>query len=40
MAQALGDGDALTSRNFPLMRIHFKKRDSGIKRILEAVKKL
>lgn len=40
MAQALGDGEALTSRNLPLLRIHLKNRESGIVRILESVKRL
>jgi glucose-6-phosphate isomerase len=40
MAQALGDGEALSSRNLPLMRIHFKNRSAGIKKVLEAVKKI
>ncbi len=40
MAQALGDGQALTSRNFPLLRIHFKNRKAGIAELLEAISKL
>jgi glucose-6-phosphate isomerase len=40
MAQALGDGEALSSRNLPLMRIHFKNRSAGINKVLEAVKKI
>ncbi len=30
MAQALGDGQALTDRAFPLMRIHLKERERGL----------
>ena len=40
MAQALGDGEALSSRNLPLIRIHLKDRAAGIAKLLEAVKKL
>jgi glucose-6-phosphate isomerase len=40
MAQALGDGQALSSRNLPLMRIHFKNRSAGIKKVLDAIKKI
>ena len=40
MAQALGDGQALESRNFPLMRIHLKDRKKGIAELLEAVASL
>ena len=36
-AQALGDGEALSSRDLPVVRIHLKNRTSGIKRLLEAV---
>jgi glucose-6-phosphate isomerase len=35
MAQALGDGEALASRNFPLMRIHLKNRTKGAVRLLQ-----
>ncbi len=38
MAQALGDGEALTERSLPLMRIHLKNRRAGITQILEALK--
>ncbi len=37
MAQALGDGEALASRNFPLIRIHLKNREAGIKELLAAL---
>jgi glucose-6-phosphate isomerase len=40
MAQALGDGEALTSRNLPMLRIHLKNRKAGINEILEAISKL
>lgn len=35
MAQALGDGQALASRDFPMLRIHLKNRERGIVRVLE-----
>jgi glucose-6-phosphate isomerase len=35
MAQALGDGEALTSRDLPLLRIHLKNRKAGIAEILK-----
>jgi len=37
MAQALGDGEALADRNFPLIRIHLKNRKAGIAQILAAL---
>jgi glucose-6-phosphate isomerase len=37
MAQALGDGEALADRNFPLMRIHLKNRKEGIAAIIAAL---
>jgi len=37
-AQALGDGEALTSRNLPLLRIHLKNRGSAIEELLKAFK--
>ena len=40
MAQALGDGEALTSRDLPLLRIHLKKRSEGIAEILTALRSL
>ncbi len=40
MAQALGDGAALSSRAFPLVRIHLKDRERGITELLEALKAL
>ena len=36
MAQALGDGEALSSRDLPLIRIHLKNRSAGIAEVLEA----
>jgi len=38
MAQALGDGEALTDRALPVMRIHLKNRRAGIAQILDALK--
>ena len=40
MAQALGDGQALASRNYPLLRIHLKNREAGIEKIIAALTKL
>ena len=40
MAQALGDGQALSSRELPLLRIHLKNRALGISEIIAALKKL
>lgn len=40
MAQALGDGQALSDRKFPLMRIHLKDRTSGLVFLLTELKKL
>ena len=40
MAQALGDGQALSDRKFPLVRIHLKKRDEGLAFLLAEVRKL
>jgi hypothetical protein len=37
MAQALGDGKALSSRNFPVLRIHLKERALAISALLEAL---
>ena len=37
MAQALGDGKALTSRNFPVLRIHLKDRTLAISALLDAL---
>ena len=37
MAQALGDGQALSSRNLPLIRVHLKDRAAGIAELLEAL---
>ncbi len=38
MAQALGDGEALSDRDFPLIRIHLKNRSAGIAEIIAALK--
>ena len=40
MAQAMGDGEALTSRNLPLVRIHLKNRSAGIEELLTVVSKI
>ena len=40
MAQALGDGQALSSREFPLIRIHLKNRTRGVVRVLELLREL
>ena len=40
VAQAMGDGEALTSRNYPVVRIHLKNRSAGIKELLIAVSKI
>ncbi|CAB4758254.1 unannotated protein [freshwater metagenome] len=40
MAQALGDGQALSSRDLPLLRIHLKNRRVGIEELLETISKL
>jgi len=40
MAQALGDGQALASRNFPTLRLHLKNRTAGIAEILNALKSI
>ena len=37
MAQALGDGEALADRNFPLIRIHLKNRSAGIAALIKAL---
>ena len=39
-AQALGDGNALASRNFPLLRLNLTNRSSGIAKIIETIKSL
>ena len=38
MAQALGDFEALSDRNYPVIRIHLKNRASGIAELLETAK--
>ena len=40
MAQALGDGQALATRNYPLLRIHLKNREAGIEKIIAAISQL
>jgi glucose-6-phosphate isomerase len=40
MAQALGDGEALSSRDLPVVRIHLKNRALGIASLLAAVAKI
>ena len=40
MAQALGDGEALSSRDLPVVRVHLKNRALGITSLLEAVAKI
>jgi len=37
MAQALGDGQALSDRKFPLMRIHLKNRSVGLREIINVL---
>ena len=39
-AQALGDGNALASRKYPLLRLNLINRSAGIDQLLEAVQKL
>lgn len=39
-AQALGDGQALASRRYPLLRFNLKNRAEGISELLDAVKSL
>ncbi|CAB4532372.1 MAG: glucose-6-phosphate isomerase [Actinobacteria bacterium] len=38
MAQVLGDGQALSTRKYPLIRFHLKNRRAGIQELLEAVR--
>jgi glucose-6-phosphate isomerase len=40
MAQALGDGRALESRSYPLLRLHLNSRRDGIGELLEAARQL
>jgi hypothetical protein len=40
MAQALGDGEALQKRKFPLLRIHLRDRMNGISQLLAIIKSL
>ena len=39
-AQGLGDGKALTKRQYPLLRLHLKNRSAGIEEILKAARAL
>ena len=39
MAQALGDGEALSDRKFPLIRVHLKNRELGLALLLEELAK-
>ena len=38
MAQVLGDGEALASRKYPLIRFHVKNRQAGIQELVKAFK--
>jgi glucose-6-phosphate isomerase len=38
MAQALGDSEALSDRNYPIIRFHLKRRAAGIQELINAVK--
>lgn len=40
LAQALGDNQALTTRDLPVIRIHLKNREAGIEELLEAARSL
>ena len=40
MAQALGDGRALESRSYPVLRLHLNSRRNGIGELLEAARQL
>ena len=40
MAQAIGDGQALATRKFPVVRIHLKNRQAGLELLLEELSKL
>lgn len=40
MAQALGDAKALTSRKYPLLRLHLQDRSAGIDQLLKAARSL
>ena len=39
-AQALGDGKALASRKYPLLRLNLTNRSAGIDQLLDAIKKI
>ena len=40
MAQALGDGQALMDRDFPLVRIHLKNRQDGVRRLIDELREI
>jgi glucose-6-phosphate isomerase len=40
MAQALGDGQALGDRKFPVIRIHLKNREAGLSALVAELKKI
>jgi glucose-6-phosphate isomerase len=40
MAQAIGDGQALSARALPIVRVHLKNREAGITELLAAVEKI
>ena len=40
MAQAIGDGQALSARKLPTVRVHLKNRKAGITELIEAVEKI
>jgi glucose-6-phosphate isomerase len=40
MAQAIGDGLALSARKYPLLRLHLKNRSAGIEQLLKAARSL
>jgi len=40
MAQALGDGQALADRKFPVIRIHLKNREAGLNELIAELKKI
>ena len=40
MAQALGDGQALSDRKFPLVRIHLKDREAGLALLVDELNKI
>jgi glucose-6-phosphate isomerase len=40
MAQALGDNEALSARNYPLVRFHLKDRKAGIAELRKAAEEI